>query len=113
MDFLILSFIVFSITLLITKSKILAAKREFVQKRYESSKINGSPSFIHRIWHAIWHCPMCSGFWVALIVYIFCHQFVFFDVIIAFGLNWILHCVENVLFQFGKILEDFFDNAKI
>lgn len=103
-----LSLVNFALTLIITKSKIMAGKREFVEKRYESSKVgNMKPSFIHRWWHAIWTCPMCSGFWFAIPICLVsdttCN--LFFDVLIIFGLNWLWHCLENVLFHIGDELE--------
>lgn len=100
------SFVVFALTLLITKSKIFACKRQFVEKRYEASKVADKPHFIHVWWHALWTCPMCSGFWFALPVCLFFPVFGWvFDVLAVFGINWLLHCVENVLFNLGKILE--------
>lgn len=105
----ILSFMIFSITLLITKSKILAGKREFVNLRYEASKVNNQkPLFIHRIWHAIWTCSMCSGFWVGLFLALI-FQFNFFELVCSFGINWLLHCIENTIFSLGKILEEIDD----
>ena len=92
--------IVFSITLILTKSKILAGKREFVEQRFQASKVaNQKPGFVHSVWHAIFTCPMCSGFWIALILcWIYPKYGLFRDVMIIFGLNWIFHCVESFLF---------------
>lgn len=111
---LVVSFVTFSITLLITKSKILAGKREFVEKRYQASKVNGQkPHFIHVWWHALWTCPMCSGFWVALCVAPFftTSEVGFFAiVIISFGINWLLHCLEDLLFHAGKVFTKILEN---
>lgn len=100
-DLLFGSLVVFSITLTINKSKIFAGKREFVQKRYEASKVGGEqPGLMHRIWHAWWHCPMCFGFWVSLVVALYFTSYNYvFDVLIMYGLNWLIHCLENYLVE--------------
>ena len=55
MEIISVSLIVFAITLIWTKSNILGDKREFVTKRYESSKVaGGKPRFVHKIWHVWW-----------------------------------------------------------
>ena len=99
--------IVFSIVLILTKSKVLAGKREYVKKRYEASKVGGQrPSWIHRWFHAMFTCPMCCGFWISLIIcFIYPVYSYFADVMICFGLNWLLHCLESVLFFSGELLE--------
>lgn len=104
--------IVFSITLVITKSRLLACKREYVEKRYQASKLNDPHwivKFTHKVWHACWTCPMCSGAWVSFVVCLIWgnHGYVA-DVAISFGLNWLLHLVENFLFVLGE----HFDPAK-
>lgn len=108
------SFVVFSITLLITKSKILAGKREFVEKRYQASKVNGQkPHFVHMLWHALWTCSMCSGFWAALCITPFftTPEVSFFTiVIISFGINWLIHCLEDLLFHAGKAFAKILEN---
>jgi len=107
MDLIVLSLVVFSITLIVTKSKILGCKREFVEKRYESAKVgHQKPSKLHIFWHAMWTCPMCLGFWVSAIVsFVFplCNWFV--QCLVLFGLNWLWHCLENMLFSVGEFLE--------
>jgi len=99
--------VVFALTLVLTKSKILAGKREFVEQRYEASKIGGqTPGWIHRIWHACWTCPMCSGFWMTIPVCFFYPAYGFFtDVLVVFGANWLVHCLEELLFFAGKFAE--------
>lgn len=101
------SLVVFSLTLIITKSKIMSGKRQFVQKRYELSKVgNMKPSFIHYVWHAIWTCSMCSGFWMSSIICLFFETYGYvFDVLIVFGLNWLIHCTENFLYHIGNFFE--------
>ena len=98
---------VFAITLIITKSKIMASKREFVEARYELAKIGvNSPDLIHRWWHALITCPMCAGFWIAIIIcWIYPVVGIFVDVLVVFGANWLLHCLENLLFFLGKLAE--------
>ncbi len=101
MDILAGSLIVFAITLTVNKSNLFGGKREFVEKRYQSSKVNDQqPSFIHKIWHAWWTCPMCFGFWVSLIV---AHYFVAYgyiwDVLIMYALNWLIHCLESYMVE--------------
>lgn len=102
------TFVVFAITLIITKSKVLAGKREFVERRYEASKVGDQhPGWVHRWWHALITCPMCSGFWVAIPICFFYPAFgLFIDVMVVFGANWIVHCIENWLFFGGKFAED-------
>lgn len=108
MNIIILSLITFSLTILITKSKILAGKREFVEKRYQAAKVDGQkPSMVHSVWRAIWNCPMCCGWWIALISSIFL-GFDFLAVICAFGINWLLQCLEDFLFQLSKLCEKIF-----
>lgn len=101
------SFVVFSITLIITKARILSEKREFVELRYLAAYVGKQkPGWVHKIWHAIWNCPMCSGFWMALPVCLLYPTFGFFiDVLAVFGANWLLHCIENALFYSGQLLE--------
>ena len=102
-----LALIVFSIVLVLTKSKILAGKREFVEERYELAKNNGDPGWVHRWWNAIWTCPMCCGFWMALPVCLFWPVYGYIaDVMIVFGLNWLFHCLENALFFSGETFEN-------
>ncbi len=101
------TFVVFALTLVMTKSRILAEKREFVESRYELAKLGvNSPDLIHRFWHALWTCPMCAGFWVAIIIcWIYPAVGIFVDVLVVFGANWLLHCFENLLFFIGKLAE--------
>lgn len=108
------SMIVFALTLIVTKSKIMANKREFVTIRYQAAKVgNMKPSFVHRWWHAIWTCPMCSGFWFAIPVSTFFRCYgLLFDVLIIFGMNWLLHCLENIVFQSGKYFENLVDEQE-
>lgn len=104
---IVASLVVFAITLIITKSKILAAKREFVKQTYAATKLFEKPSWPHRVFHAIATCPMCCGFWISLLVCIHFSEFgYFYDVLIVFGLNWLWHCLESVLFFGGKFLEE-------
>jgi len=96
--------VVFAITLVLTKSNILAGKREFVEQRYEASKVNGRPSWFHRWWHSMWTCPMCSGFWIAAIVCPYFPVYAYIvDVLIVFSLNWLVHCLEDFLFYLGRM----------
>ena len=116
-NFILDALFVFSIVLILTKSKIFAGKREFVDLRYKAAKVNNQdPGLIHRWWHAIWHCSMCCGFWVAIIFCLFCKRNInhnwFTYTLALFGTNWLLHCVENVLFNAGKYFENFVDNGK-
>lgn len=69
MHILINALAVFALTLLVTKSKILAGKREFVEERYESSKVGEQqPGWIHRCWHAVWtHLLHKADFLIACI----------------------------------------------
>lgn len=105
MNLILASFIVFALTLILTKSKILAGKREFVELRYEAAKVNNQdPGWIHRWFHAIMTCPMCCGFWVAIPVSMFLpYKFIVTDVLVVFGANWLLHCLENLLFFSGEV----------
>ena len=111
---LINSLIVFALTLILTKSQIMAGKREFVELRYEAAKQDGHyPSWLHTWFYKMWTCPMCSGFWVAIPVSLFypIHGIVP-DVLIVFSINWLLHCVESLMFFGGEILENI-DKAEL
>lgn len=113
MELFAAALVVFAITLTVNKSKLFACKRKFVEERYQSAKINGKPSFIHTVWRAWWTCPMCFGFWVSLLVCIFFRTYWYgFDVLIVYGLNWLLHCFESALFHFGKFFEILLDEKK-
>ncbi len=103
--------VVFALTLILTKSKILAGKREFVEQRYDAAKVgNQSPGWVHKLWHAIMTCPMCSGFWVAIPICFFYPAYgLFVDVLVVFSANWLVHCLENLLFFSGKLAEDVSD----
>ncbi len=103
-----LSMIAFAITLIVTKSTILGSKREYVKKRYDASFVNGQkPGYIHWFWHAMWTCPMCLGFWVALPLAYFndTGYQTWAATLIIFGINWLIHCAENVMFQSGHLME--------
>ncbi len=101
------SLVVFSLTLLFTKSKVFGGKREFVEQRYEAAKVGDQqPGWVHKIWHAWWTCPMCSGFWMALpVCFVYPVYGFFLDVFVVFGINWLLHCLENCLFFHGQTAE--------
>ncbi len=101
------TFVVFALTLILTKSKVLAGKREFVEKRYEAAKVGDQrPGWVHKWWHALITCPMCSGFWIAIPICFFYPAFgLFIDVLVVFGANWIVHCLENLLFFSGEFAE--------
>jgi len=111
MDILINAIVVFALTLIVTKSKILASKREFVEQRYESAKVGDQrPGLIHTWWNAVWSCSMCSGFWFAIPIAIFFPVYnIFTDVLVIFALNWIIHCIENFLFFGGETLKEISD----
>ena len=120
MNLLILTLLTASIVLIITKSKILGAKREFVHERYlaakESAKIDGSKvGWIHVVWHAWWTCSMCLGYWVAAVVcYIYPTEYGWLATTLVVGfLNWLIHCVENILFQIGYFFETHVDKELI
>lgn len=100
------SVVVFAITLTITKSKIFACKREFIEKRYQQAKINKNLTFVHTWWRAVATCAMCSGFYFSILVSLYnpvCGLII--DTLFAYGMNWLLHCLESVLFNAGKKLE--------
>lgn len=106
--FIINCLVTFALTIIWTKSKIFACKRQFVINRYKSSQVGGQrPSLIHSIWHACWTCPMCSGFWVALVVSWFIDSNISYIgcTLGSFAVNWLLHCVEDLTFNMGKYFE--------
>jgi len=108
MGVITLTLITFGITLLVNKSKLFGVKREFVEKRYEASKVGGEkPGLVHRIWHAWWTCSMCLGGWVAALLCLFYTTPYGWwkTTAIVFGLNWLLHLIETALFEFGKYHE--------
>lgn len=97
--------VVFAITLTVNKSKLFHHKREFVKQRYKAAKTNGqNPGFIHGIWHAWWTCEMCFGFWVSLLVGMwFSTSYGYiWTVLMLYGLNWLLHCLEEYLVNQSK-----------
>jgi hypothetical protein len=109
---LVNTFVVFGITLLVTKAKILSCPREFVANRFKQASSTGRPGFVHRFWHAWWTCPMCLGAWVSIPVCLLWPS-VFVtgvwlvlcllrDICVCFGANWLLHCLENSTFMSGK-----------
>lgn len=114
MNLLAAALVVFAITLTVNKSKLFACKRRFVEERYKSSQVGGKRSGkLHFWWHAMWTCPMCFGFWVSLVICLFFRTYWYgFDVLIVYGLNWLLHCVESALFHFGKFFEILLDDPK-
>lgn len=113
---------VFAVTLIVNKSEITANKREFVRKRYQISVESGEAGpwtmFVHKWWHAMWVCPMCLGMWVALASsYWFAAYGMFLDTCIVFGLNWLIHCIEDALVSYSKsitfmLAEDTEENTK-
>lgn len=105
-----ISLAVFAITLTITKSKLFACKREYVEKRYQASKLNkdtpGWLKSLHKVWVAWWTCPMCLGFYVsAVICLFFSANGWFLDTLAVYGLNWLWHCLEDFLFQGARFVE--------
>lgn len=111
MDFFICTLAVFAITLIVTKSKIMACKREFVEKRYEAAFVGDQrPGWLHIWWHAMWTCPMCLGFWIALVIAPWGHVAWYpIDALALFGGNWLLHCAEAIMFEAGKFFENMVD----
>ena len=115
MNFIILSFAVFGLTLLVTKSQIFACKRKYVESRYESSKINGQPGFIHTWFYKMWTCPMCFGVWVAAAVCCWCIVSPygwFINTMAVAGSNWLIHCLESYLFNLSELLDEEEKNDK-
>jgi hypothetical protein len=103
-EFMIYVLVVFAITLTLTKSDIFACKRKFIIDRYEYSKKNGRPCFFHLWFYKMATCEMCSGFWISLFLSPFlspCNFIV--GTLAAYGANWLLHCVENCLYQWGEL----------
>ena len=107
MNIPVLSLIAFSITLVITKSRLFHCKREYVEKRYQSSYVGEQrPSFVHKIWHAWWTCSMCCGFPVAVIVSVIWPVYgLIADTLAVFALNWLLHCIEDTFYGAGIFLK--------
>jgi len=107
MIFFMIALAVFAITLVVTKSKLFGCKREFVEKRYESSKVGDQrPGIIHWWWHSMWSCPMCLGFWVAAIMaFLFPVYSWFVNWLALSAFNWLLHCLESTLFEMGAYFE--------
>ena len=100
-EILLHSLVVFAITLTITKSKIMGCKRQFVQNRYNAVIDNNeNPCFLHEFWNALWNCPMCCGFWVALATAPFLTNEVgmICGTLSVYGLNWLFHCLEDFLY---------------
>ncbi len=117
MNILVLSLIAFSLTLLITKSRLFHCKREYVEKRYLASFVdNQRPSFIHKVWHAWWTCSMCCGFPVAVVVSAIWPVYgLVADTLAIFALNWLLHCTEDTFYGAGiflKKVEKLLDNEE-
>ena len=106
------AFVVFAITLIVTKSKVFECKRQFVKDRYQASWTGSQrPHWLHTWWHAMWICPMCLGFWVSIAIAPWFHCFAYvFDVLILFSLNWLIHCLEDLMFQSGKFIENLLDS---
>lgn len=109
--FLVVSFAVFGLTLIVTKSKIFGCKREFVEKQYQASLVaNIHPWYIrwiHKWWHAMWTCPMCLGTWISAAAVIYqpiCGHWVI-DWLAVLGANWVIHCFENWLFNIAQYFE--------
>ena len=100
--------ITFAITLIVNKSQVMASKREFVKQYYEASLLNGYPPFYHTFWYKMWTCTMCLGFWVSLVLsYHYRNGWddVTFTTLVVFGMNWLLHCIENYYFQHSYHME--------
>ncbi len=108
-DLFVASLVVFAITLAVTKASIFNTKREFVQSRYEASFVGGEkPNKLHWFWYKMWTCPMCLGLWVSLCVSVCCSTGYGYitSVSALFGLNWLLHCVEDALFRISRYYEN-------
>jgi len=94
------SLVVFAITLIITKSRIMACKRFFVEERYQFVLDSGEiPCLLHEWWHAMFVCEMCCGFWVALATAPYLSECgIVVGTLAAFSGNWLLHCLEDYLY---------------
>lgn len=104
-SFWINSLVVAAIVLVLTKSRIWACKRQFVDHRYQNAKqVYGRVSFIHAWWHALNTCAMCSGFWISAIVawYWPCEWGWTRETLAYFFLNWMMHCLESVLVSLDR-----------
>ena len=101
------SLVTFSIVLIITKSKILACKRKFVDERYKHVlEQKEKPCFLHKWHHAFWTCSMCCGFWIAAATSHWLSPLnILWGTLSATGINWLFHCLENYLFWAGKTYE--------
>ena len=102
-NLIINSFVVFSLTLILTKAKILTSKRKFIEERY---KLTEKPNIFHKWFHAMFVCPMCSGFWISLFIAFFYPVYsLLVDTLVMFGCNWIIHCVEECLYGIAQFFE--------
>ena len=114
MSIFVPAMIVFSIVLLLTKAKIFSCQRKFVEERYQQSKLQhyGHVHPIHRIWVALWTCPMCAGWYCALVVcYLLPVYNLLIDIGLVFGLNWLLHCLEDLIFGAAKYFSEKIENS--
>lgn len=98
LEYLILdSLVVFAITLIVVKSSVMAAKRDFVISRFKQSQ----KGVLHYWWYSMHTCCMCLGFWASIVVaWVDKQHYPFISGMFAlFAINWLLHCVESALFN--------------
>lgn len=107
LQILVISFFAFGVTLGVNKSSLFACKRKFVEERYKVAVSQGSHSFFHWFWYKMFTCSMCLGFWSSILGTSFIKiEHHVLTIIGAFGLNWLLHCVENCLVSQYKAASD-------
>lgn len=108
--FIINSFFVFSVTLVITKSSLLECKRQFVEKKYKEIKnisimnnYSQFDNFINWWWYKMWTCPVCLGYYIALFISVLNPNFnIFIDSIAIAGFNWLLYDLRTFFLQNEK-----------
>tara|TARA_R110000744_G_scaffold99308_1_gene191730 strand:- start:746 stop:1030 length:285 start_codon:yes stop_codon:yes gene_type:complete len=82
LDLLLFCLVVFGAVNIITISKIGAPWRK------KASEINTKLG-------ELFHCPMCMGFWVGLVLSFWKSptDFIFFDAILGSAAAWIIYCI--------------------
>jgi hypothetical protein len=102
-EFLIASLLVYGLTNIIVRGSILDGLKEKVTDWNIKSKKGGSWGYLTGKFLSLTNCPMCTGFWVGMLVGALYGPYeswnVIFNGAVYSGVCWLFHCVTQFLGQ--------------
>ena len=103
MEFLLAVLLVYGITNIIVRGSIFDGIKEKVTDCHIKAKDDGSWKWLTGKFLSLTNCPMCTGFWVGMLVGAIYGPYdpwnVLFNGAIYSGTCWLIHCVTQYLGQ--------------